>query len=662
MPSLLQRSVSIQNYLYHDSSGYPPTAVNPNNQLTFISVIILSQSSTQSQSKQCIEAFETAMKSLKHRRCDLCLSVSLTLTVVKMRGTGLNRCKRCIAKKRTTSPEWLPVWFNHDGVPQHHVPTELSNLTEGEKLLIQQISPYIPMQHLHKGAYGSKGHVCSFPQAVEEICTILPRLPENVNAISVVKHFKSKDDSPGSLVFRIRKDNVLKALRWLKRHNKVYKDIEIQESNLGWMGDKEEMDLDVAVSVSLEEDPKSTDISDYDLNGGSKESDNCDRTFGILPTGRNRPGKVDQPITDGITESIKDCSSQTGTTRIDFPYISEEPVDEYDESERIFCKAFPWLFPGGVGDINSIHMEPIELDQWIRHLLLYEDGRFARDKMWCFFTLNYSQRKNVMNQGSYFVNSFYKDGPSSLGDLQEAIRSGQTGWIDRITYFGFRVSGSAAYWRQKRQEVYSWINHHAHLGHGAPSLFITLSCAEYYWPDIKRLIEERYKLANLPAPVLTKPGTSRYINEFTLVIQEYFQIRVKQWLTTIGKTIFKIKHHWLRFEFAPGRGQIHAHMLAIVDNKGVMRYAYDLHSNGHTQLHAELLGRWAQDTFSMTCDASTDGELDQQTCTNQDHPASHYFHECINKCIEDNEDADRLLFTCQFHRCSNYCLRKRKHM
>ena len=80
-----------------------------------------------------------------------------------------------------------------------------------------------------------------------------------------------------------------------------------------------------------------------------------------------------------------------------------------------------------------------------------------------------------------------------------------------------------------------------------------------------------------------------------------------------------------------------------------MKYAYDLHSNGHTQLHAELLGRWAQDTFSMTCDASTDGELDQQTCTNQDHPASHYFHECINKCIEDNEDADRLLFTCQFH-------------
>ena len=276
------------------------------------------------------------MKTLKHGRCDLCLSVSLTLTVITMRGTGLNRCKRCVAKKRTTSPEWLPIWLNPDGVPQHHVPTELSALTEGEKLLIQQISPYIPMQHLHKGAYGSKGHVCSFPQSVDEVCTILPRLPENVNAISVVKHFKSKDDSPGSLVFRIRKNKVLEALHWLKRYNKVYRDIEIHEGNLGWMGDKEEMDLDVAVSVILDGEPKSMENNDYDLNGGSNDSDNCDRSFGILPTGRNRPGKLEQPITDGITETIKDCNPPSATARIEFPYVSEEPVDEYDKSERIF--------------------------------------------------------------------------------------------------------------------------------------------------------------------------------------------------------------------------------------------------------------------------------------------------------------------------------------
>ena len=71
---------------------------------------------------------------------------------------------------------------------------------------------------------------------------------------------------------------------------------------------------------------------------------------------------------------MKDSYPGTGSARIEFPYVSEEPVDKCDETKRIFCKAFPWLFPGGVGDINSMHLEPIELDEWIKHLLLYVDG------------------------------------------------------------------------------------------------------------------------------------------------------------------------------------------------------------------------------------------------------------------------------------------------
>jgi hypothetical protein len=654
------------------------------------------------------------MKGLSHSKCDLCLSVGLTLKVMRSR-EGVNRCVQCCMKKRKSHPTWLPIWFNDQQKPQYHVPVELSALTEGEKLLIQQISPYIPMQHLQKGAYGSKGHVCSFPQAVNEVCTVLPRLPANVNAISVVKHFKTKDDEPSSMVFRIRKVRVLAALRWLKKYNKVYKDIEIREENLSWMGEKNEMDLDVATRISVDDNVPSAWDDDVNLNGGSDEQNDCERSFGILPSTRHLPGKSSDAVTDGITNALNDiqacpgeqvlmdkhpgrkdrvgapyvsgnrCEPMSGSTciefpyardehtdnaetsskrspsqghRIEFPYVSEDPIDEYDESERLFCKAFPWLYPGGVGDINSMHDEAIDLDHWIQHLLRYADGRFARDKMWCFFALNYSQRKSVMKQGGYFVNSFYKDGPSTLDDLQERLRKGETGWVDRITYFGHKVTGSPAYWRYKRQEVYSWINHHIHVGNGVPSLFITLSCAEYHWPDVKRLIEERYVLANLPIPELGTKGSSRHINEFTLVIQEYFQLRVKSWLNTVGKCIFKISHHWLRFEFAPGRGQIHAHMLAIVDNKDILREAYNLRCAGHSQQHANLLSRWVEDTFSMTCGGKSRQKADDESYTAEDHPASQYFHQCDDLA----RDGDRLLSICQRHKCTSYCLRTRKHM
>jgi hypothetical protein len=44
-------------------------------------------------------------------------------------------------------------------------------------------------------------------------------------------------------------------------------------------------------------------------------------------------------------------------------------------------------------------------------------------------------------------------------------------------------------------EVYTWMNHHVEAGHGPPNLFITLSCAEYYWPDVLCLIKTRMEIA-----------------------------------------------------------------------------------------------------------------------------------------------------------------------
>ena len=85
--------------------------------------------------------------------------------------------------------------------------------------------------------------------------------------------------------------------------------------------------------------------------------------------------------------------------------------------------------------------------------------------------------------GGFFVDGFFKEGPKTLEQLQEEIRNGNTRWIDRLCYYSGQVAGSPGYWRAKRAEVYTWINHHIEAGHGPPNLFITLSCAEYLWPE-----------------------------------------------------------------------------------------------------------------------------------------------------------------------------------
>ena len=63
----------------------------------------------------------------------------------------------------------LPIWHDDDGTPQYHVPPELSELTVAEVLLIQRVSPLVPIVHIRNGTMGLKGHVCSYQQDVNSI-------------------------------------------------------------------------------------------------------------------------------------------------------------------------------------------------------------------------------------------------------------------------------------------------------------------------------------------------------------------------------------------------------------------------------------------------------------------------------------------------------------
>ena len=284
-------------------------------------------------------------------------------------------------------------------------------------------------------------------------------------------------------------------------------------------------------------------------------------------------------------------------------------------------------------------------------MLLYKDGRFARDPMWSFFTLNYSSRRKNQSSGGYFVNGFFKDGPKTLDKLQENIASGDTSWIDCISYFSKSVKGSPGYWRAKRNEVFSWINHHMEEGNGPPSFFITLSCAEYHWQDIRRLIKERLELADVEH-LDFETNFVKYVNEYSIVVQEYFQARVQLWLDTIGKHVFKIKHHWVRFEFAPSRGQIHAHMLVIAETRDMIK----LISSAPTDAQkAQLLKMWVEESFAMT--AQMDIPEEEHDTDNLKHPSQLDFSETLN-CHET--DKYNCLNSVQQHVCSKYCLRKRK--
>ena len=289
-------------------------------------------------------------------------------------------------------------------------------------------------------------------------------------------------------------------------------------------------------------------------------------------------------------------------------------------------------------------------------LIYYEDGRFMKDPIFGFFALNYIIRHRNSSGGKWFVDKFNKDNVQSLEEIRHRISEGDTSFVNSLTYFNQRIKGSAPYWFKKRCELYSWINHHVEQGNGAPMFFITLSCAEHYWPDIFRLIKERMHMAGEDSSqcFYGSKQTSTILNEYSLVVQEYFEKRVEAWLEVVGKPIFGIKHYWVRLEFAPGRGQIHAHLLAISDHLEVYEKCHaDMKDpvNGEAK-RTQRLSKWAFEKYGLT--ASVMDGFDKLSVDRENTPCKHRYSEVELENLE--ADTELLMKAVQTHDCNGFCL------
>lgn len=120
----------------------------------------------------------------------------------------------------------------------YSVPKELSELSIIEKMLIQRISPLVPVIHIKNGILGSRGHIVSFFQDIKSIATILPNLPSEVQIVKVIRDNVHKNGESSTSAFTVNRRKVINALKWLQKYNPLYKDIKIDESRLSWMGKK----------------------------------------------------------------------------------------------------------------------------------------------------------------------------------------------------------------------------------------------------------------------------------------------------------------------------------------------------------------------------------------------------------------------------------------
>jgi hypothetical protein len=143
-----------------------------------------------------------------------------------------------------------------------------------------------------------------------------------------------------------------------KKNSIEYQDITIQESNLDWISDGIEQDLPPCIELEAEDSDLSSSFQDQgpSISQTAEMLDEQEDSIwhitwnstAFTQTERRFYNKLLQQATKKPTIRIKKAT-------INFPYVSQTPVSEYDTNSGLFSKAFPWLFQ--VEEVISINSE-----------------------------------------------------------------------------------------------------------------------------------------------------------------------------------------------------------------------------------------------------------------------------------------------------------------
>jgi len=121
-------------------------------------------------------------------------------------------------------------------------------------------------------------------------------------------------------------------------------------------------------------------------------------------------------------------------------------------------------------------------------------------------------------------------------------------------YCSKNISGTNSYWNQQRNNLKATI---AQVG--PPTIFWTLSCAEFHWPEFHSLFNASDIFSSSSDDIRNNIINNQHLLEWFFT--ERTELFVRHWLyNTLGA-----QWHWFRYEFTVNRGSIHCHRLAKLE-------------------------------------------------------------------------------------------------
>ncbi|KAJ7892947.1 hypothetical protein B0H13DRAFT_1625354, partial [Mycena leptocephala] len=259
------------------------------------------------------------------------------------------------------------------------VPSELKDLTVIEEAMIARCRSkcwIIQLKEenqdlvLQSTQRGIKGHVIIYPQKPSKVANVLPPSIDEITSPVCVLFVGSSAPTPEWLrehakPLAVNAARVRNALRWLKQHNPLYRDITINEECL----------------QRLEENPVL--LFNIEHLQPSSASDAATARYDPTPVPDPSTPPDDSIPFQSIVITDIDCHASSNELRaaalrhvqkrgggyIQIPH-DHEPENEFRKDSLLFPLIYPTLFPYGIGGPNDVKRTvPISLKRHVKHLL-----------------------------------------------------------------------------------------------------------------------------------------------------------------------------------------------------------------------------------------------------------------------------------------------------
>ncbi|KAI0077933.1 hypothetical protein K474DRAFT_1748012, partial [Panus rudis PR-1116 ss-1] len=222
------------------------------------------------------------------------------------------------------------------------------------------------LPHAHRGM---KGHIIIYPQKPSEIAQLLPPPIEELITPMCVIFIGSTPPTQEWLKEKakplvVRKEKVQNALYWLKSHNPLYRDVDINYDVLNTL--QNEQILPVHIEHILPENIPDVTTDRYDHNNVETNSTNID----------NNPYIFEKVVITDVeghvsTNELRSAAmrhvKQKGGSFIQIPHGST-PMNEFN-NPTLFPMMYPTLYPYGMGGFEDCRRDSaLSMKRHVKHL------------------------------------------------------------------------------------------------------------------------------------------------------------------------------------------------------------------------------------------------------------------------------------------------------